>query len=174
MLRRLTPLHAQSFVNVSRDGQINQILVYDFYDPGEEYTKLMRNNKNRFIQEVERLWDVMQEILDREEHRINGVRVKPEVIFADIQFRGSPNLPYIYWVITVKAPVKKGVNVFEVEEEEEKLEYDVEVQWVFPEDSKVLEVTSKMEYDIYDNLVVLWARTGDIVGGKERVRVLIR
>jgi hypothetical protein len=166
----LQPIHAQGFFSVSPSGFIHQIIVYDYYDPEEYYAKLI-HRPLEYEEEMERLRAAMQEALDEEEVIVNGVRVYPEVQAVSLEHRMDPRLPYITFLITFSAPLRRGINVYENRYEEEVIEYDYEVFWLFPPGAKVREVVTRTEYEVLGdgNILLLWARKGDRSGSYEKI-----
>ena len=164
------PIHAQGFFSVSPSGFIHQVIVYDYWDPDEYYAKLI-HRPAEYEEEMERLRAAMQEALDSEEVVVNGVRVKPEVQAVSLEHRMDPRLPYITFLITFEAPLRRGENVYENRYEEEVVEYDYEVFWLFPPRTRIVEVVTRTEYDVLGdgNILLLWARKGDRSGTYERI-----
>ena len=72
-------------------------------------------------------------------------------------------------VIYFEGRFSKGNNIFESWTEEERATYDFEVYWYFPPKTAIIEVDSPMDYDPQDNILILWARKGDEVGGYEKI-----
>ncbi|MHA1594770.1 MAG: hypothetical protein ACTSXJ_07020 [Candidatus Baldrarchaeia archaeon] len=169
MSEEIIPLHAQTFFVVTRSGEIIQFLEYDYYDPNEYYKELT-HKEEEFIREIEKLWANMQQFMDECKIYINGEEVRAEVVFTDIQHRGASTVPYVIWIIVARGKFRSGVNEYRVICEEEKLEYDCEAFWVFPHGTRILSVKTYMNYDVYDNLIILWARKGDIIGGEEIIK----
>lgn len=165
----VTPLYAHAFFSVSRSGEFHQLLTYDYYDPDEYYLSL-EYNPEEYDMEIQKLWLNMQDFLEEEVNLVNGKKVYPKVIYTDIQFRGSETMPFILWIISFKGEFKKGENVYQTVTEEEVLEYDCDAIWVFPEDCRILSVTTPMDYEIMNNILLLWARKGDKIGGQEEIR----
>ncbi|NVM54852.1 MAG: hypothetical protein HWN66_14205 [Candidatus Helarchaeota archaeon] len=164
---RIIPTHASSFFSISRDGEFHQLLQYDYYDPDEYYSRLERDD---FLEEIRKLWLNMQNYLEEETNKVNGVMVYPKVEFCDIQFRGRPQNPFIIWTITFKGDFQIGLNKYETKTDEEELEYDCYVIWQFPEKTKkILKVDTKLYYDIFGNRIVLWGEKGMKIGGFERI-----
>ena len=108
---KIVPLHAESFFFVSNNGEFFQVLIYDYYDE-EEYYRRLSHDEEAFVREVDKLWLNMQSILDEGELYINGVLVRPRVIFMDIQHRGSGTLPYFIWIINFKGKFRRGINIY--------------------------------------------------------------
>ncbi|MEM3587239.1 MAG: hypothetical protein QXO71_07970 [Candidatus Jordarchaeaceae archaeon] len=169
MSDNVVPIFAHTFFSVSRDGEVHQFLIYDYYDPDEYYLNL-ESNPDEYEREIEKLWLNMQSFLEEETNKVNGKTVYPKVIYTDIQFRGSEDTPFILWVISFKGDFKKGENVYLTITEEEVLEYDCDAIWLFPEDCEILSVTTPMDYEIINNILLLWARKGDKIGGHEEIR----
>jgi len=169
----VVPVFAHAFFSVSHDGEFHQLLTYDYYDPDEYYLNL-ESNPEEYEKEIEKLWLNMQGFLEEETNKVNSETVYPKVIYTDIQFRGSENMPFILWVISFKGEFKKGENVYQTVTEEEVLEYDCDAIWTFPEDCEILSVTTPMDYEIMDNILLLWARKGDKIGGHEEIRFKIK
>jgi hypothetical protein len=169
MSDNVIPLYAHAFFSVSRSGEFHQLLTYDYYDPDEYYLNL-EANPQEYEREIEKLWLNMQGYLEEETNIVNGKKVYPKVIYTDIEFRGSENSPFILWVISFRGEFRKGENVYVTVTEEEFLEYDCDAIWTFPEGCEILSVTTPMEYEIMDNILILWARKGDKIGGREEIR----
>ncbi len=165
----IVPMHASSFFSVTRDGEFHQLLQYDYYDPDGFYFKLEKDEK-RFAEEIKTLWHSMQGYLEEETNKVNGELVFPEVKFCDIQFRGKREHPFILWIITFKGVFQRRINNYETITEEEELEYDCYAIWQFPLNTKILQVESKLNYDIFGNRIILWADQGMKIGGYERIQ----
>jgi hypothetical protein len=169
----VVPVYAHAFFSVSQDGEFHQLLTYDYYDPDEYYLNL-ESNPEEYEKEIEKLWLNMQGFLEEETNKVNDGTVYPKVVYTDIQFRGSENMPFILWVISFKGEFKKGENVYVTVTEEEVLEYDCDAIWTFPEDCEILSVTTPMDYEIMNNILLLWARKGDRIGGHEEIRFRLK
>ncbi len=48
-------------------------------------------------------------------------------------------------------------------------EYDIEVLYLFPKGTQIIEVDTPLEYEIRGPILLVWARKGDKVGGYEAV-----
>ena len=166
---RVEPLHAQCIFTVSRRGEFHQHLIYDYYDEEGYYARLLHKPR-QYKEEMLRLAAAMQEELNQETVRINGVLAYPKVLAVSMEHRGSKQLPYIIWIIKFKGPLKRGVNIFENISEEEIAEYDYEVIWSFPTKTKILDVEVRGEHEILQGpTLMIWARKGTRVGGLERI-----
>lgn len=164
----VVPIHAHTYFSVSESGEFFQYLIYDYYDPDCYYASL-EGDPDEYAREMGRLWDNMQSFLDEERNEVNGEPVHPEVVFIDLGFRGRDELPFITWVITFRGNLVPGINTYTAWSEEEELEYDCEAVWVFPEGTEIIDVRTLMEYEIHANILSLWARERDIIGGYEEI-----
>jgi hypothetical protein len=162
-------LFASAVFTISRDCEIHQVLVYDYADPDGAYKALVEDEV-AFRNEVSTLRWNMAEFLAAEKVYINDQRVTQEILHVDIGFRGSSDIPYFQWVIHFEGITRNGVNSLKSIVDKEKTEYDLEVLYLFPTGTKIIEVKTPMEYDIQDSLLFVWAREGDPVGGYEEVR----
>jgi hypothetical protein len=61
------------------------------------------------------------------------------------------------------------VNKIETWLEEEEAPYDFEIIWRFPKRTKVVEIDTLLDYEVYNDIVTLWAFSGQEVGGYERM-----
>ena len=167
------PIFAQAFFMGSKEGVIKQVLQYDYHDPGCYYKNLFQNEKE-YEKELTKLFQNMQIFLDEETNFINGERIYPEVKMIDLGFRGEVDtMPFITWIIEFSGKFKKGINEYEAITPEEELEYNCRSLWSFPENTRVIKIETKMEYEIIDNHVVFWAYKGQVIGGKELIRFIL-
>ena len=169
MSSKVQPLFASAVFSISGNCDVHQVLVYDYADPDGTYKALVEDEV-AFRNEVSTLRWNMAEFLAAEEVYINDQRVTQEILHVDIGFRGSSEIPYFQWVIHFEGISRDGVNSLKSIVAEEKTEYDLEVLYLFPTGTKIIEVKTPMEYDIQDSLLFVWAREGDPVGGYEEVR----
>ncbi len=167
---RIEPVHAQGFFVVTRRGDVHQIVVYDYYDPEGYYAKLIHRPRE-YEEEMNRLAANMQEFLDSEEVVINGERVYPKVVAVSLEHRGFEDSPYITFIIHFKGRLRRGLNTYENKYEEGVAEYDYEAYWIFPPRTRIVEVDVRSEYEVLGsgNILLLWARRGDKVGGYEKI-----
>lgn len=169
----ITPIYAYAYFNVSKNGEIHQLLQYDYYDPDGYYAKLCdKNHQKEYVIEIEKLWLNMDGFLEEEENFVNGKKVKPKVVHVDIGHRGFEYSPYITWLIDFKGEFKKGENNYKTWTPEEKLEYNCHCIWHFPKNTK-LEIKSNMEFEIQNNIIILWAQKSDIIGGNEEFNFIL-
>jgi hypothetical protein len=168
MSEMVEPVHASSFFSVSRTGEIHEQLNFEYHDIEGYYRKVIRDEK-LLAKEVEKLVDNMQFFLDKEKVEINSERVKSRVDYCDIFLKGQTDVVSVMYLIDFAGKFVSGENVIETWLEEEEAPYDFEILWRFPVGSKLVEVVTSMEYDIYDDIISLWAIDGDEVGGYEKI-----
>jgi len=162
------PVHAESFFSVSQTGEIHERLNFEYLDMSNYYRKVIRD-ETLLAQEVEKLADNMQFFLDKERVEINGERVKSRVDYCDIYLKGSTEVVSIVYLIDFAGRFQKGQNVIETWLEEENAPYDFEILWRFPIGTKVMVVETNLEFEVYEDILSLWAIEGDEVGGYEKL-----
>ena len=162
------PVHASSFFSVSRTGEIHERLNFEYLDMEGYYRKVIRD-ENLLAVEVEKLAGNMQFFLDKERVEINSERVKSRVDFCDIYPKGQTDVVSVIYLIDFTGKFVPGQNVIETWLEEEEAPYDFEILWRFPIGTKIVEVETTMDFDIYDDIISLWAVDGDDVGGYEKI-----
>ena len=162
------PVHASSFFSVSRSGEIHEQLSFEYLDIEGYYRKVIRDEK-LLAKEVEKLADNMQFFLDKERVEINGERVKSRVDYCDIFLKGDTDVVSVVYLIDFAGKFIDGENKIETWLEEEEAPYDFEILWRFPVGSKISEVETTMEFEIYKDIISLWAMDGDEVGGYEKI-----
>jgi len=167
----VTPVHGQGFFYVGY-GYIAYYLVFDYLDPMGYYDAVLRDSR-LYEEETLRLYYGMQELVDREEVRVNGERVRPKVAMVDIGFRGRRDRVFIVFAFRFRAPTVPGKNVYENRYEPEEIEYGYEAYWVFPPGSKIHEVDmgpGSEDWDVVnDNVVAIYGRRGGRTGGYEKI-----
>ncbi len=169
----VVPVHADSFFSVSSTGEIHERLCFEYVDP-EGYYRHVLNDEPLFAAEVERLADNMQYFLDRERVEINGVRVRSVVRYCDIFLKGDTDVVGVVYLIDFSGKMAPGHNRIETWLEREDAPYDFEIIWRFPVGTKVVGVTTELEYEVYGgDLMVLWAFEGDHVGGYEQLEFVL-
>lgn len=165
------PIHASGFFYVGL-GYISYYLVFDYYDPLGYYDAIMRDQK-LLEEEALRLQASMQELIDKEEVIVNGVRVRPKVVLVDFGFHGSKKYPFIVFGVRFKAPIWVGRNVYENRYDREEIEYDYEAYWIFPPGSRILEVdmgTGNEDWEVVGrNILAIYGRRGGVTGGYEKI-----
>lgn len=168
MSEMVEPIHAESFFSVSRTGEIHERLCYEYIDPEGFYRGVIRDD-DLLRAEIEKLAGNMQYFLDQERVAINEQRVKSIVNYADIFLKGSSDVVAVVYLIDFATKFESGSNKIETWIEEESAPYDFEILWRFPVGTVVEEVDTLLEYEIYDDIIALWAFEGDHVGGYERM-----
>ena len=168
MESKVTPLFASSYFTISTSLQIYQVVCYDYADPDGYYEEILHDSK-AFKQEAEILCKNMQAFLDAEQIFINGQRVEQEILHVDIGLRGAADIPFIKWAIFFQGQVQPGINSLVSNVEKEVSEYDIEVLYLWPSETKIKQVVTPMHYEVRGPLLLVWSRKGDIVGGYEEV-----
>ncbi len=163
------PIFASSIFSISSDLEVYQVINYDYSDPDGVYKRILEDEE-AFQFELDKIYSNMVEFLDAERVYINEKRVKQKIIHVDIGLRGSPETPYFQWVIHFQGIPRKDENSLASDVQEEQAEYAIEVLYLFPERTKILDVETPMEYEIRGSLLFVWAQEGDVVGGHEIVR----
>jgi len=94
--------------------------------------------------------------------------VRPVVDDVFVAIRGDARRPYVEYLISFPAPLKKGVNTYENYYEEEVAEYDYEATWILPKNAKILswEMGGRVETPEPYILRIL-VNKGVRVGGRE-------
>ncbi|MFW9811628.1 MAG: hypothetical protein ACFFF9_04165 [Candidatus Thorarchaeota archaeon] len=162
------PIHAESFFSVSNTGEIHERLSYEYTDPEGYYRRVIRDER-LLKKEIEKLADNMQHFLDLERVEINEERVKSRVDYCDIFLKGISEVVSVVYLIDFAGRFREGVNKIETWLEEETAPYDFEILWRFPVGSKILAVETTLDFEIYSDIITLWAMEGDEVGGYERM-----
>ncbi|MFX1561965.1 MAG: hypothetical protein ACFFDP_01525 [Promethearchaeota archaeon] len=164
----IEPIFASSIFTISMRCQVYQVLCYDYADSDGLYAQILQDEE-AFAKETEMLRENMKRFLDAEKVYINGERVQQQILHVDIGLRGAADLPYIQWVIFFQGSPKKGENVLASDVEEEIVEYDLEVLYLLPRGTGIIQVQTPMEYEVREHLLFVWSRKGDKVGGHEEV-----
>ncbi len=162
------PVHADSFFSVSRTGEVHERLCYEYLDPEGYYRRVIRD-ENLLRKEVEKLVDNMQHFLDLERVEINGERVRSRVDYCDIFLKGAADVVSVIYLIDFAGKFQEGTNTIETWLEEEEAPYDFEIIWRFPMGTNINEIETTLDFEIYGDLVTLWAQEGDEVGGYEKM-----
>lgn len=162
------PVHASSFFSVSQTGEIHEQLNFEYLDIEGFYRKVIRD-ETLLTKEVEKLVDNMQYFLDKEKVEINGERVRSRVDYCDIFLKGDTDVVSVIYLIDFAGKFTSSENVIETWLEEEQAPYDFEILWRFPIGTKIIEVETTMEFEIYNDIISLWAMDGDDVGGYEKI-----
>lgn len=169
MSESVEPIHAYGFFSVSESLEVSQIVIYEYIDYNRYYASIARDI-DRLNVELERLAADMQHYLDREEVVINGDRLRPKVVGANLGFRGDPEEPYLAFFIRFRGRPRKGLNYYENIYEEEVAEYPYEAYWFFPPNAKVEEVEcSGVSEVIGGQIVIMKVEEGERVTGYEKI-----
>ncbi|MGQ4832267.1 MAG: hypothetical protein ACP6IS_00050 [Candidatus Asgardarchaeia archaeon] len=171
MSEKIVPTHGVAYFLVTKT-EINEILEFTYWDPQSYYAKIL-DNPEKYEKEINTLWRNMQIFLDEELIKINDKIIKPEVNFVGIVPRGFIDVTSIIYYIKMSCPLKEGKNTFITITKEETTEYDFDIFWFFPARSKIIKVTTKLEYEWKENKLLLWARKGKLVGGQEEIVALV-
>ena len=162
------PVHASSFFSVSHTGEIHEQLNFEYVDMAGYYRKVIRD-EDLLAMEVDKLVNNMQYFLDKERVEINSERVRSQIDFCDIYPKGQTDVVSVIYLIDFTGKFVNDQNVIETWLEEEQAPYDFEILWRFPLGTKIVEVETAMDFDIYDDIISLWAIDGDDVGGYEKL-----
>jgi len=170
MSDKVKPLHGHAFFTISYSGAFSQILVFDYHDPDKFYYSLLHDDE-KYQSTMEKLLASMNQLLSQEEIRLNCEKVEAEALTVNLDFRGEAERPSIFFYIEFKGRLNRGGrNVYECRYEPGTAEYDYEVYWILPEGSKILDVITSTEYEVYgDRFLVMWARIGDRYDGYEKI-----
>lgn len=174
-MSEMTPLYATGFFFVRELGLVEQLVIFNYYDPLEEYKSIVEDEK-RLVEEKSLLVRNMQFYLDQEEVTINGERVYPRVVDVEIGFQGDFKHPYILFIIAFHGVFKEGLNVYEDKYEPEIAEYDYRVYWFFPLRARVLAAQLGVPYRLLDKcrILVFEVKKGSKISGYERIEFEIR
>ena len=170
----IEPIHAIGLFNVTKDLEINQIIIYEYWDPELYYYKLQENTEE-LERELETLIVSMQALLDKEEVVINGEKIKPKVVAVYLAFRDTEEEPYLVFFIKFRGKPVKGENYYENLYEEEIAEYPFEAYWIFPDNMVIKQVEASGQIEILgDNILVLRIREGEKIQGYEKIVFTIK
>lgn len=162
------PIHAESFFSVGKSGEIHERLCFEYVDPEGYYKRVIRD-QSLLERETEKLAANMQHFLDLERVEINGERVRSKVVYCDIFLKGHSEVVSVIYLIDFTGRFIPGMNRIETWLEEETAPYDFEIIWRFPIGTNIVEIDTLLEYEVYDDLVALWAGEGEDVGGYEKM-----
>jgi len=165
---KVSPIHAQGFFYVGRN--ISYYIVFDYVDP-EGYYKRVLSNSELYHQEIARLYSGMKDSLREEEITINGIHVEPSIRLIDIGFRGVPNRVFIVYGISLDVELKSGINKYVNKYIAETIEYNYEVYWIFPPNSKIVSVDmGSYKWEILKtNVLAIYGKRGEKTPGYEEI-----
>ncbi|MFW9933940.1 MAG: hypothetical protein ACFFDU_00235 [Candidatus Thorarchaeota archaeon] len=163
------PLFASSIFTISQELEVYQVINYDYRDPDGVYERLL-NDENALQKEIDKIHSNMADFLAAEKVYINEKPIEQKIIHVDIGLRGTPEIVYFQWVVHFQGVKLNEVNSLESDVEVERAEYDIEVLYLFPQNTRILDVKTPMDYEIRGPLLFVWAQKGDVVGGHEAVK----
>ncbi|MCK5152096.1 MAG: hypothetical protein KAQ65_09655 [Candidatus Thorarchaeota archaeon] len=166
------PIHAESFFSVASSGEIHERLSFEYLDPEGHYRTII-SDENLLSKEIRKLSTNMQHFLDLERVEINSERVASIVRYTDIFPKGASNVVAVMYLIDFGGKLHPGGNKIQTWLEIESAPYDFEIIWRFPVGTQIVDIDTKLEYDIYRDLVVLWAEEGMEVGGYELMEFIL-
>ncbi|MEB3861422.1 MAG: hypothetical protein GSR84_04290 [Desulfurococcales archaeon] len=161
-----TPVYGQGFFIVD-PGSIAYIIVFDYHDPDGYYMGLAESGR---VEDEERvLADNMQALMDEERVIINGEDVRPHVLWAKIEVRGTVDRASITFFTLMRYKPRLGVNVYENIYEETVAEYDYTVYWIPGKCTSITGVDSPGYVELQDGLAVVRVLKGTRIPGYESV-----
>ena len=166
------PIHAQSFFSVSINGEIHERLSFEYLDPNGYYRSVIQDTE-LLRREILKLSTNMQNLLDSERVEINGTRVRSLVNFTDIYLSGESEVVSVIFIIDFAKKFVSGKNIIETWLESEISPYDFEIIWRFPVGTEIVTIDTLLDYEIYRDLVSLWALEGDHVGEYEKMEFIL-
>ncbi|HME51458.1 MAG TPA: hypothetical protein VKM55_04530 [Candidatus Lokiarchaeia archaeon] len=172
----LKPIAAASTIHVTHhDGLIDftQILVYDYVNISSDktYYRRIKREPSFVAQEVTTIEENMQRYLDEEKNVVNGERVYPHVVRTSIDFKTEARFPVYTWIITFGGNESdSGTQNYEAITTPETLEYDVKSTYVFPANSRIVEIESSLVHEnVLKHIVVFRGSKGDSIKPLERL-----
>ncbi|MCE4602989.1 MAG: hypothetical protein F7C08_03310 [Desulfurococcales archaeon] len=160
------PVYGQGFFIVD-PGSIAYIIVFDYYDPDRYYVGLARSGR---VEDEERvLAENMQSLMDEERVIINGEDIRPQVLWAKVEIRGSPKRPSITFFTLMKYKPRPGANVYENIYDETSAEYDYTVYWIPGRCTRITSIDSPGYVEIQEHLAIVRVPQGTRIPGYESV-----
>lgn len=166
------PIHAESFFSVSATGEIHERLCFEYLDL-EGFYRQVSQDERLLEKEITKLSTNMQYFLDEERVEINSERVKSIVRYSDVFLKGPTDVVAIVYLIDFAGRFQSGGNKVQTWLEEEVAPYDFEIMWRFPYGTQIVAIDTKLENQVYNDFVVLWALEGDQVGGYELMEFIL-
>jgi hypothetical protein len=166
------PVHADSFFSVASNGEIHERLSYEYLDISHYYTKVL-SDERLLADEVDKLAGNLQYYLNKERVEINRERVKSSVKYCDIFLKGNTDVVAVVYLIDFAGRFHKGMNNIETWLEEEIAPYDFEILWRFPVGTKITDLETALDYEVYEDIVSFWALEGEEVGGYEKMAFVL-
>ena len=165
--RSVRPLFGYSFFTVSKES-FDYYIVFEYEDPFKYYATIM-NSERLYEEEIERLHQNMQNILDQEITKFNNEIIKPEVVFVDIGFKETIDRPYILFRISADIKLRPGRNIYENIYEATIAEYDYVSYWSFPRKTKIEYVEIDGTWEVEDSTLVIYVKKGSRIRGREKI-----
>ena len=166
-MSKIRPIHAQGIFAVCKDGEIAQIINFDYEDKSLYYARLA--DKEKLDYELERIGENMQEFLDEERVLINDTRTFPRVYGVDLNFRGELIYPTVTIIIKFHGNLRMGHNQYLNIYKETKAEYNYEIYWIFPINTRITKVRVNGDYDIKGNILYIWVEKDKKIYGREEI-----
>lgn len=164
----VTPIYAKGFFVMDRSGKTNQLVTFYYYDDEGYYVSL---DEEGIKEEMEKLKENMQYFLDQEKIFLNNERVKAKVVDVRIGMLNI-NYPFVDFVITFKGRIKKGINYYTDEYENEVTEYPYDALWILP--GEVIDVKINGEVKVEGNRIFLSVKKGVLTGGTEGFSFVVK
>ena len=167
----IIPVYGEAYFHVSKQGQVSEILEFYYEDTDEYYNNLLKPEfKEELQNEINMLWNNLNNIFEEEENYLNQKRVYPKVQHVEIGIRQSPIYPHVSWIIHFEGEMlEQEENIYESKTELEKLEYDCKATWIFPKSVKIIDINSSMNYQLKNGFILLFeAKKGELIGGNEK------
>jgi len=165
----LTPIFANSVIYISKAGLFTQVLTYEYIDEEGDYFRKINEDYDFYLKEVETIKINMQNFLLKCTNYVNGKKVTPKVIEAEIDFKNN-KFPFFYWIIVFSSKLKKGLNEYKSEISEEELEYNIQSLYLLETPLVPKSVETSLHYEIFENFVKYFGNKGEIIGPKEVLR----
>ncbi|MGC9148518.1 MAG: hypothetical protein ACP5GI_03645 [Sulfolobales archaeon] len=165
--RNVRPLFGYSFFTVSKES-FDYYIVFEYEDPLKYYLAIM-DNEELYEEEIERLHQNMQNILDQEITKFNDDIIKPKVIFVDIGLKETVDRPYILFRVSTNIRLRPGRNIYENIYEAAIAEYDYVSYWSFPKKTKIEYVEIDGTWEIEDSTLVIYVKKGSRIRGREKI-----
>lgn len=170
MNNEITPVYGLGLFYVRESGLVEQMVVFEYYDPKGIYKSIVADEKE-LSAEKSRLVKSMQYYLDQEDVKVNGSPVYPRVADVEIGFRGDYSYPYITFFILFASKLRIGLNVYEDSYEPETAGYDYRVYWIFPTKARVVKADLGVPYALLGNgrILAFSVEKGTRIRGYERI-----
>ena len=165
--RHVKPVFGYSFFNMSHT-EFSYYIVFEYEDPMKYYLAVM-NNRDLYEEELDKLYNNMQDILDQEITKINNEVIRPRVVLVDIGFKESYDKPYILFRVASDIRLRPGRNIYENIYEAAVAEYNYVSYWSFPRGAVIEDVEMDGTWEKEDNSLIIYVRKGLRIRGYERI-----